>query len=52
MFDHAARQRLLSERMHEEGVDLLFLGLSSDLEGESATPVPLIVGLARELRKQ
>ena len=32
MFDHAARQRRLSERMHEEGVDLLFLGLSSDLE--------------------
>jgi len=32
VFDHAARQRRLSERMHEEGVDLLFLGLSSDLE--------------------
>ena len=32
MFDHAARQRRLSERMREEGVDLLFLGLSSDLE--------------------
>jgi Xaa-Pro aminopeptidase len=32
VFDHASRQRRLSERMHEEGVDLLFLGLSSDLE--------------------
>ena len=32
MFDHAARQRRLSERLREEGVDLLFLGLSSDLE--------------------
>ena len=32
VFDYAARQRRLSERMHEEGVDLLFLGISSDLE--------------------
>ena len=32
MFDHAERRRRLSERMREEGVDLLFLGLSSDLE--------------------
>ena len=32
MFDHAERRRRLAERMREEGVDLLFLGLSSDLE--------------------
>ena len=32
MFDHVARQRRLAERMREDGVDLLFLGLSSDLE--------------------
>lgn len=32
MFDYAERRRLLSERMEAEGVDLLFLGLSSDLE--------------------
>ena len=32
MFDHAERRRRLSERLREEGVDLLFLGLSSDLE--------------------
>ena len=32
MFDHAERRRRLSERMREEGVDLLFLGLSADLE--------------------
>ena len=32
MFDYAERQRRLSERMREEGVELLFLGLSSDLE--------------------
>jgi hypothetical protein len=32
VFDHAERRRRLSERMREEGVDLLYLGLSSDLE--------------------
>ncbi len=32
MFDVAERQRRLAERMREEGVDLLFVGLSSDLE--------------------
>jgi Xaa-Pro aminopeptidase len=32
MFDYAGRRRHLSERMSEEGVDLLFLGLSADLE--------------------
>jgi Xaa-Pro aminopeptidase len=32
VFDHLERRRRLSERMREEGVDLLFLGLSSDLE--------------------
>lgn len=32
MFDYAARQARLSEQMHAEGIDLLFLGLSSDLE--------------------
>ena len=32
MFDHAERRRRLSEVMREEGVDVLFLGLSSDLE--------------------
>ena len=32
MFDHAERRRRLSEVMRAEGVDLLFLGLSSDLE--------------------
>lgn len=32
MFDYAARRARLSERMRAEGVDLLFLGLSSDLE--------------------
>ena len=32
MFDHAGRRRRLSHRMRAEGVDLLFLGLSSDLE--------------------
>ena len=32
MFDFAERRRRLSERMRAEGVDLLFLGLSSDLE--------------------
>ena len=32
MFDHAERRRRLSERMRAAGVDLLFLGLSSDLE--------------------
>ena len=32
MFDHAARRGRLSERMRAEGVDLLFLDLSSDLE--------------------
>ena len=32
MFDYAERRRRLSEVMREEGVDVLFLGLSSDLE--------------------
>jgi Xaa-Pro aminopeptidase len=32
VFDYAERRRRLSARMREEGVDLLFLGLSSDLE--------------------
>ena len=32
MFDVAERQRRLAERMRDEGVELLFLGLSSDLE--------------------
>ena len=32
MFDYAERRRRLSARMREEGVDLLFLGLSADLE--------------------
>ena len=32
MFDHAERRRRLSEVMREEGVDVLFVGLSSDLE--------------------
>jgi Xaa-Pro aminopeptidase len=32
MFDHAERRRGLSERMGAEGVDILFLGLSADLE--------------------
>ena len=32
MFDHAERRRGLSEVMRAEGVDLLFVGLSSDLE--------------------
>ncbi|HEX6724770.1 MAG TPA: Xaa-Pro peptidase family protein [Gaiella sp.] len=32
MFDHAERRRRLSDVMREEGVDMLFLGLSSDLE--------------------
>ena len=32
MFDHAERRRRLSEVMRSEGADLLFLGLSSDLE--------------------
>jgi Xaa-Pro aminopeptidase len=32
VFDYAERRRRLSERMRAEGVDLLFLGLSSDLE--------------------
>jgi Xaa-Pro aminopeptidase len=32
VFDHAGRRRRLSETMRAEGVDLLFLGLSSDLE--------------------
>src|SRR6188472_4079825 len=32
VFDHAERRRRLSEVMREEGVDVLFLGLSSDLE--------------------
>ena len=32
MFDFAARQRRLSEHMRAERVDLLFVGLSSDLE--------------------
>ncbi len=32
MFDYAGRQARLSERLRAEGVDLLFLGLSADLE--------------------
>jgi Xaa-Pro aminopeptidase len=32
VFDYAERRRLLAERMRAEGVDLLFLGLSADLE--------------------
>jgi Xaa-Pro aminopeptidase len=32
MFDYAERRRRLSERMRAEGVDVLFLGLGSDLE--------------------
>jgi Xaa-Pro aminopeptidase len=32
VFDHARRQGRLADVMREEGVDLLFLGLSSDLE--------------------
>ncbi len=32
MFDYAERRRRLSERMRAEGVDILFLGLSADLE--------------------
>jgi len=32
VFDHAERRRRLEEHMRDEGVDLLFLGLSSDLE--------------------
>lgn len=32
MFDYAERRRRLSEQMRADGVDLLFLGLSSDLE--------------------
>jgi len=32
VFDHAERRRRLSEVMREEGVDVLFVGLSSDLE--------------------
>jgi Xaa-Pro aminopeptidase len=32
VFDYAARQRRLSERLEQEGVDALFLGPSADLE--------------------
>ena len=32
MFDYAGRQRRLAEEMRRDGVELLFLGLSSDLE--------------------
>jgi len=32
MFDYAARRRKLADEMQREGVDALFLGLSSDLE--------------------
>jgi hypothetical protein len=32
VFDHAKRRARLSERMRAEGIDLLFLGLSADLE--------------------
>ena len=32
MFDYAERRRRLSERMLAAGIDLLFLGLSADLE--------------------
>src|SRR5919204_6891477 len=32
MFDYAERRRRLAERMQEEGVDVLFLAPSADLE--------------------
>src|SRR6476659_10557377 len=32
MFDHAERRGRLSDRLRAEGVDILFLGLSADLE--------------------
>ena len=32
MFDHVERRGRLSDRMRVEGVDILFLGLSADLE--------------------
>src|SRR6478672_4243138 len=32
MFDHAGRRGRLSDRLRAEGVDILFLGLSADLE--------------------
>ena len=32
MFDYAARQRRLSERLEQEGVDALFVAPSADLE--------------------
>jgi Xaa-Pro aminopeptidase len=32
MFDYSERRKRLSERMRAEGVDILFLGLSADLE--------------------
>jgi len=32
MFNYAERRRRLSDRMHAAGVDILFLGLSADLE--------------------
>ena len=32
MFDYEERRRRLGERLREEGIDLLFLPLSSDLE--------------------
>jgi len=32
MFDYAERRRRLSDRMRADGVDILFLGLSADLE--------------------
>ena len=32
MFNYAERRRRLSDRMRAEGVDILFLGLSADLE--------------------
>ena len=32
MFDYASRRRRLGEALEREGVDALFLGLSSDLE--------------------
>ena len=32
MFDYAGRRRRLSDRMREAGIDLLFVGLSADLE--------------------
>ena len=41
MFDHAGRRRRLEERLREEGIDLLFLPLSSDLEYLTGLERPL-----------